>query len=180
MGFTKHIGRSSASTCYGNCAIAGTFKGCCEIQSSKKKIIKEKPDRIYIKFTVISIYQWNQLPTHHPVQFFLYLQMCWYQTNGEEDERCLKEGGNERQMRRCVRVKQKKEQHVYALCSPLLHFSLFYACCVFLKVLSFFVTFLPAPHFFSPVAALCGLGRKDDGWLLHRRLQRWSLSHCTR
>lgn len=39
----------------------------------------------------------------------------------------------------------------YASCSPLLHFSLFYACCVFLKVLSFFVTFLPAPHFFSPL-----------------------------
>lgn len=80
---------------------------------AEKKNIKEKPDRIYIKFTVISIYQWKRLPTHHPVQFFLYLQMCWYQTNGEEDERCLKEGGNERQMRRCVRVKkQKKREHM--------------------------------------------------------------------
>ncbi len=39
----------------------------------------------------------------------------------------------------------------YALRSPLLHFSLFYACCVFLKVLSFFVTFLQAPHFFLPL-----------------------------
>lgn len=32
MGITKHIGRSSASTCYGNPAIAGTLEGCCDIQ----------------------------------------------------------------------------------------------------------------------------------------------------
>ncbi len=112
MGIAKHIGRSSAPTCYGNCAIAGTFTGCCEIQSRTK--YQGKTDSIYITFTVISVYWWNQLPTHHPVQFFLYLQMCWYQTNGDEDERCLKEGGNERQMRRCVHVKkrQKKRKHV--------------------------------------------------------------------
>lgn len=35
----------------------------------KQKNIKEKPDGIYIKCTVISIYRWNQLPTHHPCNF---------------------------------------------------------------------------------------------------------------
>ncbi len=72
MGIAKHIGRSSASTCYGNCAITGTFTGCCEIQSRTKYQGKNRQD--IIKVTVISVYRWNQLPTHHPVQFFLYLQ----------------------------------------------------------------------------------------------------------
>lgn len=129
-----------------------------------KKIIKEKPDRIYIKFTVISIYQWNQLPTHHPVQFFLYLQMCWYQTNGEEDERCLKEGGNERQMRRCVRVKkQKKEQHV-CICLVFPSTSLFIILCLLrlFKGALLLCHFLAGTSFFF--SRCRSLWPRQEGW----------------
>ncbi len=70
MGIAKHIGRSSASTCYGNCAIAGTFTGCCEIQSRTKYQGKNKQD-IYKSYCNFSI---SVESTAYPVQFFLYLQ----------------------------------------------------------------------------------------------------------
>ncbi len=54
MGIAKHIGRSSASTCYGNCAITGTFTGCCEIQSRTKYQGKNRQD-IYKSYCNFSI-----------------------------------------------------------------------------------------------------------------------------
>ncbi len=69
-------------------------------------------------------------------------------------------------MRRCVSVKkrQKKRKHVSVrLAFP--SASLFIILCLLrlFKGALFLCHFLAGASFFSPVASLCGLGRKDDG-----------------
>lgn len=85
------------------------------------------------------------------------LPTCWYQTYGEQDEGVWRQtemkGRSDGVCTHEEKVEKQGEGWItrpHASRSPLLHFSLFYACCVFLKALSFFVTFFPASHF-SPL-----------------------------